>query len=259
MTDASAPLLCLRGITKHFKAAQVLTGVDLDVPAGQVTVLCGDNGAGKSVLVKCIAGTHEPDKGKIFWAGQRVRIRSAREAAALGIETIHQDLALADNLDIVQTMFLGRELKRRHVLDEGKMEKVASATLLNLGVTTVRSIRQRVASLSGGQRQSVAVAKAVMWHSKLVIMDEPTAALDVTQAAMVLDLVRALRARGLGVLVIAHDLNDVFAVADRIAVLYGGRVAAEDSVCQFDRRRVVEYMTTGYADEDATDGGRHYW
>ncbi|GAA2806513.1 ATP-binding cassette domain-containing protein [Kribbella solani] len=238
-------LLSLRRISKSFGAVQALTDVDLEVPAGQVTALCGDNGAGKSVLIKCIAGIHEPDHGEIIWAGRPVRIHSPRDAAELGIETVYQDLALADNLDIVQNMFLGREKLRHRLLDEDEMEKAAAGTLRELGVTTVRSIRQPVASLSGGQRQSVAVAKAVMWHSKLVIMDEPTAALGVQQTAVVLDLVRALRARGLAVLIISHNLNDVFAVADRIAVLHLGRMAAQVPAATVDRQRVVEYMTTG--------------
>jgi len=254
--DATVPLLRLRGISKRFGPVQALTGVDLDVPAGQVTALCGDNGAGKSVLIKCVAGIYEPDEGQILWAGRPVRLRSARDAADLGIETVYQDLALADNLDIVQNMFLGREKHHHWILDEDEMENSAAATLARLGVTSVRSIRQPVGSLSGGQRQSVAVAKAVMWHSKLVIMDEPTAALGIAQTAMVLDLVRSLRAHGLAVLIISHNLNDVFAIADRIAVLYLGRTAAQGPVSSFDRRRVVEFMTAGRAGvtEDATAG-----
>ena len=174
MSDA---LLQLRGIDKHFGPVQALYGVDLDLPAGQVTGLCGDNGAGKSVLTRCIAGVHQPDHGQIFFEGRPVHIRSARDAAALGIETVYQDLALADNLDIVQNMFLGRERLRRGLLDEDSMERAAAETLSGLRVTTVRSIRQPVASLSGGQRQSVAVAKAVMWNSRVALLDEPTAAL----------------------------------------------------------------------------------
>ena len=158
---------------------------------------------------------------------------------------MYQDLALADNLDIVQNMFLGRERLRHRMLDEDDMERAAAETLAGLRVTTVRSIRQPVGSLSGGQRQSVAVAKAVMWNSKLVIMDEPTAALGVTQTAQVLDLVRRLRDHGLAVLMISHNLNDVFAVADRIAVLYLGKLVVQDKTSTFDRQSVVEYMTTG--------------
>ena len=244
-TPAGEPLLKLRGLSKSFGAVQALADVDLDVPAGQVTALCGDNGAGKSVLIKCIAGTHEPDRGQVFWEGRPVRIRNAHDAARLGIETVYQDLALADNLDIVQNMFLGRERLRRGMLNEDDMERAAAETLAGLRVTTVRSIRQPVGSLSGGQRQSVAVAKAVMWNSKLVMLDEPTAALGVSQTAMVLELVRRLRDRGLAVIVISHNLNDVFAVADRIAVLYLGRMAIHDEASKFDRQSVVEYMTTG--------------
>jgi ABC-type sugar transport system ATPase subunit len=242
---AGEPLLAVRGLDKHFGPVQALTQVDLDLPAGQVTALCGDNGAGKSVLAKCIAGIHQPDHGQILWEGQPVQIHNARAAARLGIETVYQDLALADNLDIVQNMFLGREHLRRGLLDEDNMERAAARTLASLRVTTVRSIRQRVASLSGGQRQSVAVAKAVMWNSRLVMLDEPTAALGVVQTQMVLDLVRRLRDRGLAVMVISHNLNDVFAVADRIAVLYLGRIVAQGLASAFGRQSVVEYMTTG--------------
>lgn len=244
-SELDPPLLRVQGLYKSFGAVQALTDVDLELPAGQVTALCGDNGAGKSVLIKCISGTYVPDRGRMFWEGRPVRIRSARDAAGLGIETVYQDLALADNLDIVQNMFLGRERVRKRVLDENEMEKAAADTLARLRVTTVRSIRQPVGSLSGGQRQSVAVAKAVMWNSKLVIMDEPTAALGVTQTAMVLDLIRTLRDHGLAVLVVSHNLNDVFAVADRIAVLYLGRMAVEAPASTLDRQSAVEYMTTG--------------
>ncbi|HEX6349622.1 MAG TPA: ATP-binding cassette domain-containing protein [Candidatus Dormibacteraeota bacterium] len=242
---AAEPLLKVRGLEKHFGPVQALYAVDLDLPAGQVTALCGDNGAGKSVLTKCVSGVYHPDAGQVFWEGHPVQIRGARDAARLGIETVYQDLALCDNLDIVQNMFLGRERLSRGLLDEDDMERAAAETLASLRVTTVRSIRQPVASLSGGQRQSVAVAKAVMWNSKLVIMDEPTAALGVVQTRMVLDLVKRLRDRGLAVMVISHNLNDVFEVADRIAVLYLGRMVAQDSVSAFDRQGVVEYMTTG--------------
>jgi ABC-type sugar transport system ATPase subunit len=242
---AGEPLLAVRGLDKHFGPVQALTQVDLDLPAGQVTALCGDNGAGKSVLTKCIAGIHQADHGQILWEGRPVHMRSPRDAARLGIETVYQDLALADNLDIVQNMFLGRERLRGGLLDEDDMERAAAQTLAGLRVTTVRSIRQPVASLSGGQRQSVAVAKAVMWNSKLVILDEPTAALGVAQTQMVLALVRRLRDNGLAVMVISHNLNDVFAVADRIAVLYLGRTAAQGPTSAFDRQSVVEYMTTG--------------
>ncbi len=186
--------------------------------------------------------------GSIRWQGEHVHIRTPRDAAALGIDTVYQDLALCDNLDIVQNMFLGRERLHLHLLDEDAMEQAAAETLRSLSVTTVRSVRQPVASLSGGQRQSVAVAKAVMWNSKLVIMDEPTAALGVAQTAMVLELVRRLADQGLAVLIISHNLNDVFEVADRLAVLYLGRMVAEGSADQFDRQIVVDLMTTGTSD-----------
>src|SRR6202161_2950353 len=241
------PLLSLRGIDKHFGPVQALYGVNLDLPAGQVTGLCGDNGAGKSVLTRTIAGVHHPDHGQIYFDGQPVHIRSTRDASALGIETVYQDLALVDNLAIVQNMFLGRERLRRGLLDEDSMEGEAAETLSTLHVTTVRSIRQPVASLSGGQRQAVAVAKAVMWNSKVALLDEPTAALGGVQTRSVLDLIMRLRDRGLAVMVISHNLNDVFEVADRIAVLYLGRMVAEGPTADFDRQSVVEDMTTGPA------------
>jgi ABC-type sugar transport system ATPase subunit len=239
-------LLSLRDIDKNFGPVQALTGVNLDVPAAQVTALLGDNGAGKSVLVKTISGIHAPDGGQIVWEGRPVHFRTPKDATAVGINTVFQDLALCDNLDIVQNMFLGRERRQLGVfLAEDEMEKAAAATLAGLSVTTVRSIRQPVASLSGGQRQSVAVARAVMWNSKLVIMDEPTAALGVAQTRMVLDLIRRLADKGLAVLVISHNLVDVFEVADRLAVLYLGRMVAQGQATDFDRQSVVELMTTG--------------
>ncbi len=242
---ASEPLLKIRELDKHFGPVQALYHVDLDLPAGQVTALVGDNGAGKTVLTKTVSGIYQPDHGQVYWEGRPVHVRSARDASRLGIETVYQDLALADNLDIVQNMFLGRERLRTGLLDEDSMERAAKETLASLRVTTVRSIRQPVASLSGGQRQSVAVAKAVMWNSKLVIMDEPTAALGVVQTKQVLDLIKRLRDRGLAVMVISHNLNDVFEVADRIAVMYLGRLVVQDSASRFDRQSVVDYMTTG--------------
>ena len=198
---------------------QALTDVDLDVRAGEVTALLGDNGAGKSVLVKMHRGHPRPDHGEIEWEGRPVRIRTPRDAAALGIETVYQDLALCNNLDIVQNMFLGRERKNGFVLDEEQMETAAQETLASLAVTTVRSIRQPVASLSGGQRQSVAIAKSVLWNPKLVIMDEPTAALGVAQTKMVLDAHPPAGRPGARGPLISHNMNDVFEVADRIAVL----------------------------------------
>jgi ABC-type sugar transport system ATPase subunit len=249
------PLLKLRGISKQFGPVQALYGVDLDLPAGSVTALCGDNGAGKSSLTKCIAGIYEPDDGEMFWQGRLVHIRSPRDAASLGIETVYQDLALADNLDIVQNMFLGRERLRGALLDEDSMERAAGDTLASLHVTTVRSIRQPVATLSGGQRQAVAVAKAVMWNSKLVLLDEPTAALGVAQTKMVLDLIRRLKDRGLAVMVISHNLNDVFEVADRIAILHLGRMVAQDAMSSFDFQSVVDFMTTGQSSRQVRPSG----
>ena len=244
------PLLSTRGLVKRFGPVEALSDIDLDVPAGQVTALLGDNGAGKSTLIKAISGIHEPDDGHLTWDGEQVRIRGPKDASALGIATVYQDLALCDNLDIVQNMFLGREqLNGSRLLDEPRMEEAARQTLSDLSVTTVRSIRQPVGSLSGGQRQAVAVARAVMQNARLVIMDEPTAALGVAQTKMVLDLIATLRDRGIAVLLISHNLNDVFAVADRLAVLYLGRMAAQGPIDQFDTQSAVHAITTGSGGE----------
>ncbi|MDA8046781.1 MAG: ATP-binding cassette domain-containing protein [Actinomycetota bacterium] len=235
-------------MTKRFGAVEALSSVDLHVAPGRVTALLGDNGAGKSTLIKTIAGIWEPDLGHIYWDGHPVRVRGPKVASALGIATMYQDLALCDNLDIVQNMFLGREKTSYRVLDEATMEKQARDTLGDLSVTTVRSIRQQVGSLSGGQRQAVAVARAVMQNARLVIMDEPTAALGVAQTAMVLDLIKTLRSRGIGVLVISHNLVDVFEVADQIAILYLGRLAVEAPASEFDQQSAVYSITTGKFD-----------
>jgi ABC-type sugar transport system ATPase subunit len=243
--NGGEPLLRLQGVSKNFGPVQALTDVNLDVRAGEVTALIGDNGAGKSVMIKCIAGIHAPDHGEISWEGEPVRIRTPRDAASLGIETVYQDLALCNNLDIVQNMFLGREREHRIFLDEENMETAAQDTLSSLAVTTVRSIRQPVASLSGGQRQSVAIAKAVLWDAKLVIMDEPTAALGVAQTRMVLDLTRRLAEQGHAALIVSHNMNDVFEVADRIIVLYLGKVVALRPASELDRQIAVDLMTTG--------------
>jgi len=251
---ADAPLLQLRGVGKAFGPVQALTGIDLDIPAGQVTALVGDNGAGKTTLIKCIAGIHEPSSGQLLWNGRQVHLHSPKEASTLGIATVYQDLALADNLDIVQNMLLGHEKTTFGILDEISMELTAKQTLKDLRVTTVRSIRQPVGSLSGGQRQAVAVAKAVMQEAKLVIMDEPTAALGVTQTDLVLDLITTLASRGHAVLVVSHNLTDVFRVADRIAVLYLGRLASVGPASGFDSQSVVEYMTTGSASRSNGNG-----
>ena len=244
MTDG-APLLELRGVSKAFGAVQALDKVDLSVPANKITALVGDNGAGKSVTIKTISGLWPPSEGEILWEGSPTHIHSPNDAEALGITTIYQDLALCDNLDIVQNMYLGHEKLRFGLLDEGAMELEARKTLASLHVTTVRSIRQPVASLSGGQRQSVAVAKAVLSAAKLVIMDEPTAALGVAQTREVLDLIRRLSSQGTAVMLVSHNLNDVFAVADQISILYLGHLVAQGPASEFDAQVVVDYMTTG--------------
>ena len=241
----SSPLLSLRNVNKSFGAVHVLQDVDLDVYLGQVTALVGDNGAGKSTLIKGVAGIHAFDSGDYRFEGKPVTVHNPKQANELGIEVVYQDLALCDNLDIVHNLFLGRELTRRRVLDEATMERRATETLAGLSVRTVRSIRQQVASLSGGQRQTVAIARAVLWNSKLVILDEPTAALGVAQTEQVLKLVRRLANRGLAVVLISHNLNDVFAVADSIAVLYLGRTAAQVSARDVTSNQVVELITAG--------------
>jgi D-xylose transport system ATP-binding protein len=240
------PIIELRNISKSFGSVQALTDVDLTVHRGEVVALVGDNGAGKSTLIKTIAGIHASDSGEIIFEGQPVHISGPKEAARLGIEVVYQDLALCDNLDVVQNMFLGREahdaLQR---LKEPVMEQRTGETLKLLRVTTIRSIRQPVATLSGGQRQSVAVARAVMWNSKLVILDEPTAALGVAQTEQVLELVQRLAQQGLAVILISHNLHDVFVAGDKIWVLRLGRNAGV-----FDRRKttqeeVVHAITAG--------------
>src|SRR5215211_5247878 len=244
MTDT--PLLELRGVSKHFGAVIALHEVDFKVYPGCVTALVGDNGAGKSTLIKSIAGIYPIDGGEILFEGKPVTVSGPREAAALGIEVVYQDLALADNLDVVQNMFLGREeLEPLRTLDETKMEARARETLASLSVTTISSVRQTVAGLSGGQRQSVAVAKAVMWNSRLVILDEPTAALGVAQTRQVLELVKRLGEQGLSVILVSHNLHDVFEVADRIIVLRLGQNVAEFMAKDTNQREVVEAITAG--------------
>jgi len=220
----TAPILELRGIAKAFGSVQALDEVDFEVRAGEVMALVGDNGAGKSTLIKCVAGIYPIDAGEIRFDGESVNIHGPKDAAQLGIEVVYQDLALCDNLDVVQNMFLGREVRSPLFrLKEAPMEQRTAETLKSLSVTTIRSIRQPVASLSGGQRQSVAVARAVLWNSRVVILDEPTAALGVAQTRQVLDLVKRLAEQGLGVVLISHNLIDVFEVAHRITVLRLGR------------------------------------
>jgi D-xylose transport system ATP-binding protein len=252
--DSSGPLLRLRGVGKSFGPVHALTDINLDIPPGQVTALVGDNGAGKSTLIKTVSGIWEPSQGEIFWQGKRVHFRTPRDATDTGIATVYQDLALCDNLDIVQNMLLGHEVRRHGLLDEITMEQTAKRTLQELRVTTVRNIRQTVGSLSGGQRQAIAVAKAVMLDAKLVIMDEPTAALGVSQTALVLDLIQRLAGRGIAVLVISHNLTDVFKVADRIAVLYLGRMVTNGPVSDYNTESAVHWMTTGTASNGAGNG-----
>ncbi|MDR8411002.1 ATP-binding cassette domain-containing protein [Nonomuraea sp. 3-1Str] len=239
------PLLEARGIDKSFGPVKVLHDVTFSAYAGEVTALVGDNGAGKSTLVKCIGGIHPIDNGELLFDGRPVQVNGPRDAGELGIEIVYQDLALCDNLDIVQNMFLGRERRRGIVLDEDSMEELAEQTLSGLSVRTVKSIRQQVSSLSGGQRQTVAIAKAVLWDSKVVILDEPTAALGVAQTAQVLELVRRLADNGLAVVLISHNMNDVFAVSDRIAALYLGRMAAQVRTADVTHAQVVELITSG--------------
>ncbi len=245
MAGSDTPTLELRGINKSFGPVQVLHDVDFQVYPGKVTALVGDNGAGKSTLIKCIAGIHPIDSGEYLFEGRPVTVHSPREASALGIEVVYQDLALCDNLDVVQNMFLGRERRSGVVLNEPSMEQAARETLARLSVRTLKSVRQLVSSLSGGQRQTVAIAKAVLWESKVVMLDEPTAALGVAQTRQVLDLVRRLADTGHSVVLISHNMNDVLEVADRIAALYLGRLAADVAASEVNHGQVVELITAG--------------
>ncbi|MCX4470033.1 ATP-binding cassette domain-containing protein [Micromonospora sp. NBC_01655] len=256
---SATPLLELRGIDKSFGPVQVLRDVALSVHEGEVTALVGDNGAGKSTLVKCISGIHPTDSGEFLFEGRPVSVNSPRDAAALGIDVVYQDLALCDNLDIVQNMFLGRERSKGPVLDESAMEQMAAETLAGLGVRTVRFLRQHVASLSGGQRQTVAIAKAVLWNSRLVILDEPTAALGVAQTAQVLELVRRLADNGLAVVLISHNMNDVFAISDRIAALYLGQLVAQVRTTDITHAQVVELITSGRSGALGTGSDATTW
>jgi D-xylose transport system ATP-binding protein len=246
MVSAETPVLELHDISKSFGSVQALTDVDLEVRRGEVMALVGDNGAGKSTLIKTISGIHSADSGEILFEGQPVSISGPKDAAKLGIEVVYQDLALCDNLDVVQNMYLGREAHSPlQVLNEAEMEGRTATTLKSLSVTTIRSVRQVVATLSGGQRQSVAVARAVMWNSKLVILDEPTAALGVAQTEQVLELVKRLGEQGLAVILISHNLHDIFAVADRITVLRLGRNAGLYDRRATTQQEVVHAITAG--------------
>src|SRR5262245_12955420 len=249
-TDTAAvpgtAILVMKGISKSFGAVQALKDVDFAVRAGEVMALVGDNGAGKSTLVKCLAGIYPIDEGEVLFEGEKGSIHGPKDAARLGIEVVYQDLALCDNLDVVQNMYLGREMHDQLLrLDEASMERRSADTLAGLRVTTIRSIRQKVASLSGGQRQSVAVARAVMWNSRIVILDEPTAALGLAQTQQVLELVTRLAEQGLAVVIISHNLHDIFEVADRITVLRLGRNAAVYNRRDTTQEAVVHAITAG--------------
>jgi D-xylose transport system ATP-binding protein len=249
MATADTPLLELRGVSKAFGAVQALYRVDFEVRRGEVMALVGDNGAGKSTLIKSVVGIYPFDEGEVVYEGAPVDVHGPRDAAKLGIEVVYQDLALCDNLDVVANMFLGRERARaQFVLDESSMERSARETLDSLSVTTLKSVRQTVAGLSGGQRQAVAVAKSVMWDSRLVILDEPTAALGVAQTRQVLDLVKRLAERDLGVVIVTHNLHDVFEVADRITVLRLGQRVALLERAKTTQQEVVEAITAGTLD-----------
>lgn len=240
------PTLQLKGVSKSFGAVQALYKVDFTARAGEVNALVGDNGAGKSTLIKSVAGIYSIDEGDFMFEGKPVTINNPRDAAQLGIEVVYQDLALADNLDVVANMFLGRERTTAfRTLDETSMEQTALETLESLSVTTIRSVRQPVASMSGGQRQAIAVAKAVMWNSKVVILDEPTAALGVAQTRQVLNLVRRLAERNIAVVLISHNLHDIFEVADRITVLRLGQKVAEFEPSKTTQQEVVHAITAG--------------
>jgi D-xylose transport system ATP-binding protein len=241
-----SPLLELSGISKRFGAVDALTDVRFDVRPGEVVALVGDNGAGKSTLIKVISGIHRADSGVIRWQGKEVVLGSPNDAGALGIATVYQDLALCDNLDVVANLFLGRELTTRGgplgVMDEVTMERRAVEVLRRLSVK-IPSVRTEIAALSGGQRQSVAVARSVMGENKVVLLDEPTAALGVAQTAEVLELVKRLRSQGLGVVLISHNMTNVFEVADRITVLRLGRWVGTFDAKSVTHEQLVVYMT----------------
>ena len=239
----AVPVVELTGIKKSFGPVEVLKGVDLTAFAGEVTALVGDNGAGKSTLIKGLAGVQPHDEGVIRFGGEEAQIGDPRAASALGIEVVYQDLALCENLDIVQNMFLGHEALKGGTLHEADMELQATKALQSLSVRTVQSVRQKVSSLSGGQRQTVAIARSILREAKLVILDEPTAALGVAQTEQVLNLVRRLADHGVAVIMISHNLSDVFKVCDHIAVMYLGRMVAKLETSRTNQPDVVAYIT----------------
>jgi D-xylose transport system ATP-binding protein len=245
--SAETPLLAVRGVTKRFGAVEALSDVDFEVGAGEVVALVGDNGAGKSTLVKAISGVQPADEGDVLFEGHEVRVHTPKDGTALGIATVYQDLALCENLDVVANLFLGHEagngIPGLHLLDESSMEQKTLELLDSLGVTTIRSVRTDVERLSGGQRQAVAIARSLLGEPKVVLLDEPTAALGVVQTRQVLDLIERLRERNLGVVVISHNLADVFQVADRIVVLRLGRHAASFDVREAKQEEIVAAIT----------------
>jgi D-xylose transport system ATP-binding protein len=246
VSENVTPTLRLDGVSKNFGSVQALQGVDFEVRDGEVMALVGDNGAGKSTLIKCVSGIYSIDGGQIYFDGKPVSIHGPKDAAKLGIEIVYQDLALCDNLDVVQNMYLGRETRDPLFrLREAPMEQRTTETLKSLSVTTIRSVRQPVATLSGGQRQSIAVARAVMWNNRVVFLDEPTAALGVAQTRQVLDLVLRLREQGLAVVLVSHNRNDVFEVADRITVLRLGRNVAVYERAKVSQQEIVQAITFG--------------
>jgi ABC-type sugar transport system ATPase subunit len=240
-TVTSETVLSLKNVSKNFGAVAALTDVELDIKAGEVVALVGDNGAGKSTLVKILAGVHPQDVGVVKIAGQEVHLGSPSDSIKHGIATVFQDLALCDNLDVVQNLYLGRQL-RGHRLDEVTMETNAWELIRQLRAK-IPSVRIPIASLSGGQRQSVAIARSLLGNPKLIMLDEPTAALGVAQTAEVLNLIERLRDRGLAVILISHNMDDIFAVADRIAVLRLGRNNGIFSANSTSRKEVIEAIT----------------
>ena len=254
---ASQPLLALKGFTKSFGPVEALKDVDLEVYRGEVLALVGDNGAGKSTLIKAVSGAQPADSGEATWEGRTTRLATPHDATDLGIATVYQDLALAENLDVVANLFLGQEVVNTvpgvHVLDEVGMEQKSVELLSSLGVTTLRSVRTEVASLSGGQRQAVAIARSLLGEPKMVLLDEPTAALGIVQTAQILKLIERLRERGLGVIVISHNLHNVFEVSDRIAVLRLGRLAATFKTGDTSREDIVGSITGADVKERATE------
>ena len=243
LVTMASSILSIQNVKKSFGGLDVLKGINLEIEQGKITGIIGPNGAGKSTLFDIISGYQKANEGKIIFEGKEVDLNSPRKSAEIGIDVVYQDLSLCDNLDIVHNMFLGREEVNRGVLDEGLMESKAANTLTSLSVKTVKSVRQKVARLSGGQRQTVAIARAVLWNNKVVILDEPTAALGVAQTEQVLNLVRKLADSGKAVIIISHNLQDIFAVADRIFVLYLGKMAASLKTSETNQSEIVGYIT----------------